>query len=99
MSNIEKTALLARSARLYRQGIFCPAELWWRVTTVLVGSDDTQVLDSLPPDLREVLREAFRERPWSLRSEWCDDEVRLRVEVWCLQVEPEGKGESSALAT
>jgi hypothetical protein len=75
---------LARSAVNYRSGIFCPAELWSQITGLLVGHDDAdRLLAELPPELQEVLRGAYRDRPASLRSGQTAVEACRRVERWC----------------
>ncbi len=75
---------LARSATLYSRGVFCPAVLWEAVSGRLSVGNAGQLLSELSPELQEVLREAYRERPWSLRYGIVDSEVRHEVEAWCL---------------
>jgi hypothetical protein len=74
---------LARSAANYRSGLFCPAELWSQVTGLLAGHDADRLLAELPPELQEVLRGAYRDRPASLRSGPAEVETCRRVERWC----------------
>jgi hypothetical protein len=78
---------LARSARNYRRGLFCPAELWHQFALRLVGLDTAQLLAALPADLQEVLRDCYRERALSLQSKAIDDEVYRGIERWCRQAD------------
>lgn len=71
------------------QGIICPAEMWHQVADRLTTRNVATVLDGLPVDLQHVLRRAYAERPWSLRSDARDNEVRLEVERWCGRCDPE----------
>jgi hypothetical protein len=73
---------LARIAANYRGGLFCPAELWSQVTVLLAGHDAERLLAELPPELQEVLRGAYRDRPASLRSGPDEDETCRSVERW-----------------
>jgi hypothetical protein len=77
---------LARSAANYRRGLFCPAELWAQVADLLAGHVAARLLGELPPELQDVLRGAYRDRPWSLRSGAGEDEVARDVERWCGRV-------------
>jgi hypothetical protein len=79
---------VSRSATSYRNGIFCPAELWNQVADCLELSAVQCVLSRLPADLQRVLREAYVERPWSLPSEVGDAEVRAEIERWCRGTPP-----------
>ena len=85
MADDEALRLLARSATLYRRGIFCPAELWWQITDRLREGDVERLLDELPADLRDVLRGAYRDRPLSFQTGAGEggDDVHARVEAWC----------------
>ena len=74
---------ITRSAVNYRRGIFCPAELWGQVLGVLTVADAEALLDKLPSEAQDVLRDAYRERPLSLRSGSGYAEVRPVVEDWC----------------
>ena len=74
---------LARSAANYRGGLFCPAELWTQVTDLLAGHDAVRLLGELPPELQDVLRQAYRDRPLSLRSGPAEGEVHRDVERRC----------------
>ncbi len=76
---------LARSARNYRHGLFCPAELWNQLALRLAGLDTAQSLAALPTDLQEVLRNCYRERPLSLQIRAIDDELYRSIERWCQQ--------------
>jgi hypothetical protein len=59
---------ITRSAIHYSRGLFCPAELWWQVLERLTAEGARTVLEGLPGEAQEVLRRAYRERPWSLQS-------------------------------
>jgi hypothetical protein len=74
---------LARGAANYRGGLFCPAELWEQVIGLLVGHDALRLLGELPPELQDVLRQAYRGRPLSLRSGPAEDQVYRCIESWC----------------
>jgi hypothetical protein len=74
---------IARAATLYRRGIFCPAVLWGQVTDRLAVDGAGRFLDAPPPDLQLVLREAYRDRPHSLRTGDYDESVCREVEDWC----------------
>ncbi len=74
---------LVRSAMNYRSGLFCPAELWSQITGLLAGHDAGRLLAELPPELQEVLRGAYRDRPASLRSGPAEVETCRHVECWC----------------
>src|SRR5262249_1163555 len=75
---------IRRAAVLYRRGVFGPAELWNLVTVRLTPDDAPVILAGLPDDARLTLRQAYAERPWSLRPEAHDNEVRQAVERWCV---------------
>jgi hypothetical protein len=74
---------ITRSAVNYRRGCFCPAELWSQVLGRLTVEDAETILGRLPPEARSVLRDAYHERPWSLRDAPGHGEVPLVVEEWC----------------
>jgi hypothetical protein len=79
---------VSRTAANYRNGIFCPAELWNQVADSVAASTAKVVLHRLPADLQRVLREAYGERPSSLRGEVSESEVRVEIERWCKEVGP-----------
>lgn len=87
MSRNDAIRDITRSATDYSRGIFCPAELWLQVLGLLTAEDARAVLDSLPHGAQEVLRGAYRERPWSLRSGSGYDEARRVVEDWCREAD------------
>ena len=76
---------ITRSAVNYSRGLFCPAELWSQVLARLTAEDAEAVLDGLPREAQEVLRGAYRARPWSLQSGSGYDEARRAIEDWCLR--------------
>jgi hypothetical protein len=78
---------LVRIATNYRRGLFCPAELWAQVTRLLAGHDATRLLGELPVELQDELRQTYRDRPWSLQTEPSEDEIKCRVERWCLRTD------------
>ena len=79
---------LARSEANYRGGAFCPQVLWEHVTGLLAGHDVERLLDELPPEVQDVLRQAYQARPWSLRNGAAGDEVFRCVERWCQRADP-----------
>jgi hypothetical protein len=79
---------VGRTVTQYRHGIFCPAEMWLQVAGRLTTRNVATILDGLPVDLQVVLRGAYAERPWSLRSGARDHEVRLEVARWCARCDP-----------
>jgi hypothetical protein len=72
-----------RCARLYRRGFFCPAVLWHHIVGSLTEGDAPIVLDALPGDLQKVLRDAYHERPASLRMNDNDESICRAIEAWC----------------
>jgi hypothetical protein len=79
---------IGRNVTQYRQGIFCPDEMWLQVADRLTTRNVATILDGLPVELQDVLRRAYAERSWSLRSDARDHEVCLEVERWCARCDP-----------
>ena len=84
----DRIEAIRRSATLYDQGIFCPAELWNRITDRLTVNSAATILNGLPTNLQDVLRRAYHDRPWSLRPDECDNDLRQEIERWCKRDEP-----------
>ena len=88
MSQTETAALIRRVAVFYERSIICPAEVWIVVADLLTTDTAAGVLGRLPADVRAMLRRVYHGRPWSLRNDQVDSEVRREIESWCLR--PDG---------
>jgi hypothetical protein len=67
----------------FRMGAICPAEMWAQLSDVLSTGDVNEILNTLPPEFQEELRQSYRERPLSF-STLDDNPLQRQIENWCL---------------
>jgi hypothetical protein len=78
-------ARLVRLAEMYRDGIFCPGELWNQMADTLQDQDVAGLLDELPIALQEVLRECYRDRFAISENQSIGDHEYQEFKKWCLR--------------
>jgi hypothetical protein len=79
----EACQVVSRAVNFYERRIISLALLWQQLADALNLPDVWPVLGSLPAAQQETLRNAYKERPLSLRSEGRDSQVRQEMERWC----------------
>ena len=73
-----------RIATIFKTGAICPAMLWEQLAEAITNGDGDvhAILNTLPPELQNELRDAYRDRPisfWVLRG----NPLRRQFKNWC----------------
>jgi hypothetical protein len=78
-------ASLERYIQMFRDGIFCHAELWCGIADRIGSANVMETLGELRDDTQADLRRFYRERPWSLGSAIAEGSAPPSLEKWCWQ--------------
>ena len=82
ISSFDPTVAATRVLRQFQMGAICPAEMWAQLADVLTQGDVGQVLDSLPVELQNEVRQSLDERPISFEV-LKGHPLYSQIESWC----------------
>lgn len=83
--------LVATAAGMCAAGVIGPAEMWGLIERALNTRNASEVLDSCPPGVRQLLARSYIEMPWLLGSGQSRSRKAIRAVVATYYAQPPGR--------